>query len=273
MRRALCITTDFDDDGGPIEPRLALFAAAGFTHIHWCEHWSRDVLYEDFYADGVGRALARAGLKLLDVHGAETESARPSAAEEPARARGVRLLRNRIRFASRLGADAVVVHSGPFGPATPEGAARWAALARSFAEVAPLCRETGVRVALENAAGPTPPEFFEVVESLPASVAGFCFDSGHANLKGGDPDLPVRMGARLAVLHLHDNRGEKDDHALPGTGTVDWDRLLRGLRAAGYAKPLNFEVGLKSQTRPAAEFLAEAFRLGSGLAGTPAMKP
>jgi sugar phosphate isomerase/epimerase len=267
MGRELCITTDFDDEGGPIEPRLALFAAAGFTCIHWCEHWARDVLFEDFYTDGVGRALAATGLKMLDVHGAETESARPSAADEAARARGVRLLRNRIRFAARLGADAVVVHPGPFGPPAPEGAARWAALARSFAEVAPLCAETGVRVALENASQPTPPEFFRVVESLPPAVAGFCFDSGHANLKGGDPDLPARMGARLLVLHLHDNRGEKDEHALPGTGTVDWDRFLRALRASGYAKPLNLEVGLKSQKLPAAEFLAEAFRIGSELTG------
>lgn len=267
MNRQLCITTDFTDDGGPIAPKLELCAAAGFSHVHWCEHWSRDVLYEDFYTDGVGRALVAAGLKLLDVHGAECDAGRLSSADEGVRRHGLRLLENRIRFAARLGGDAVVVHSAPFDAGAPDFAPRWAALARSFEEIAPLCEQTGVRAALENSGGPTPPEFFSTVESVSPKAAGYCFDCGHANLKGGDPDLPLRMGARLCVLHLHDNNGQRDQHALPGTGTIDWDRLARSLRAIGYAKPLNFELSLKSQERPAAEFLVEGFRRGSELAG------
>jgi sugar phosphate isomerase/epimerase len=267
MPAELSIATGFADEGGPIAPRLALIAAAGFTHIHWTEHWACDVLYEDFYVEGVRRALAAAGLAALDVHGSETESARPSAADEAVRKCGARLLANRLRFAAQLGCRSVVVHPGPFDPASPAAAARWAALGRSIAEVAPVCRETDVRVALENAPGTTPPEYFRTVEGFPPEVTGYCFDSGHANLKG-DPDLPIRMGDRLLIVHLHDNRGENDDHAIPGTGTVDWARVLRGLGAAGYRRPLNFEINLKSQSRPAAEFLAELFRQTSALERT-----
>ena len=262
--QALSIATGFNDESVPIAPHLALIAAAGFTHVHWTEHWATEVLYEDFYAEGVRRALAAAGLGLLDVHNSEVEGSRPSAADEAERKYGVRLLANRIRFAGLLGGRAVVVHPVTFDPAPPDAAARWAALAKSIAEVAPLCRETGVRVALENFPGPTPPEYFRTVESFPPEVAGYCFDSGHANLKG-DPDLPGRMGSRLLIVHLHDNRGAKDDHAIPGTGTVDWARVLRGLATAGYRRPLNFEVNMKSQSRPAPEFLAELFRQGCAL--------
>ncbi|HOX07277.1 MAG TPA: sugar phosphate isomerase/epimerase [Planctomycetota bacterium] len=261
----LSLASGFDDEGGPIAPRLAMIAAAGFTHVHWTEHWATDVLYEDFYTEGARRALAAAGLRLLDVHNGEVEGARPSSADEAARRHGARLLANRIRFAAVLGGQAVVVHPAPFDLTAPDAAARWAALARSLAEVAPVCRETGVRVALENLPGPAPAEYFRTVEALPPEVAGYCFDSGHANLKG-DPDLPAKMGARLLIVHLHDNRGEKDDHAIPGTGTIDWARVLRGLAAAGYSRPLNFEINMKSQSRPAPEFLAELFRAGGGLA-------
>jgi sugar phosphate isomerase/epimerase len=260
----LSLATGFDDEGGPIEPRLAMIAVAGFTHVHWTEHWATDVLYEDFYAAGVRRALAAAGLAVLDVHNTEVEGGRPSSADEAARARGARLLANRIRFTATLGCRAVVVHPVAFDPVPPDAAARWAALAKSLAEVAPLCRETGVRLALENFPGPTPPEYFRTVESFPPEVLGCCFDSGHANMKG-DPDLPARMGERLLIVHLHDNRGEKDDYAIPGTGTVDWTRALRGLASAGYRRPLNFEINMSSQARPAAEFLAELHRAGSEL--------
>ena len=261
----LSLASGFDDEGGPIAPRLALVAAAGFTHVHWTEHWATDVLYEDFYAEGVRRALAAEGLRLLDVHNGEVEGARPSSTDEAARKHGARLLANRIRFAAALGGLAVVVHPAPFDLAAPDAAARWQALAKSLAEVAPACRETGVRVALENLPGPAPAEYFRTVEELPPEVAGYCFDSGHANLKG-DPDLTARMGSRLLIVHLHDNRGEKDDHAIPGTGTIDWARTLRGLAAAGYRRPLNFEINMKSQTRLAPEFLAELHRVGSKLA-------
>jgi sugar phosphate isomerase/epimerase len=174
-------------------------------------------------------------------------------------------LANRIRFAAALGGRAVVVHPAPFDLTVPDAGARWAALAKSLAEVAPLCCETGVRVALENAFGQAPAEFFRAVESFPPEVTGYCFDSGHANIRG-DPDLPAKMGNRLLIVHLHDNRGENDDHAIPGTGTVDWPRVLRNLAAAGYRRPLHFEVNMKSQTRPAPEFLAELFRQGARLA-------
>lgn len=114
MNTRLSIATDFDDDGGPIEPKLAQVAAAGFTHIHWCEHWSKDVLYEPFYTRGVGRALKRFGLKPLDVHNAQTQTASPSSPDPICRERGVRLLRNRLEFTAQLGGAVLVIHPTAF---------------------------------------------------------------------------------------------------------------------------------------------------------------
>lgn len=240
----ISITTDFYDDGGPIEPRLEMFAEAGFTHVHWCEHWSRDFLYEDFYIEGVKRLLDRYGLKLLDTHGAQTASASPCSADETIRRKGIRLLENRIRFTRMLGGDCVVIHPPPGEASDPaKRGESWAGLARSIERVARTCEDAGVRLALENAAVPRPPEFESLFRSFPPGVLGFCFDSGHANI-AGETSLIEVLGDRLAALHLHDNRGARDEHAIPGDGTVPWGRIIQGIRAARYRKPINLEVGL-----------------------------
>ncbi len=33
----------------------------------------------------------------------------------------------------------------------------------------------------------------------------------------------------VATTHLHDNRGERDDHLLPYEGTIDWNATLAAL--------------------------------------------
>jgi len=258
MALPLSITTDFRDDGGPIEPKLALFAAQGFTHIHWCEHWSRDFLYEDFYTAGVAALLRRHGLKFSDTHNAETSGAAVTAEDEAARQRGVRLLENRIRFTAELGGNCVVVHPPARAETDDQRRARWAAIDKSFQAVARLCESAGVRIGLENLPQGVTDDFHALMDRFPANVLGFCYDSGHANISK-QPELLERYGPRLAALHLHDNRGEKDEHAIPGYGTVDWPRIARALKAAGYAKPVNFELSLKDPARDAADFVREAY--------------
>jgi sugar phosphate isomerase/epimerase len=56
-----------------------------------------------------------------------------------------------------------------------------------------------------------------------------CFDAGHANLDGDV--LPALETTRdsLVTTHIHDNRGERDDHLLPYEGTIDWDALVPAL--------------------------------------------
>ena len=260
----ISITTDFEDDGGPIEPRLAMFADAGFSHIHWCEHWSRDFLYEDFYTEGVGRLLKRHGLKLLDTHGAQTQSASPLNPDETCRRRGVRLLENRIRFTASLGGDCVVIHPGSYSADDPAARkSQWNSLEKSVMEVARTCEDAGVRLAIENAAGKRPPEFDAFLKKFPPSLLGFCYDSGHANI-AGEPEQVEIFGDRLIALHLHDNHGVKDEHALPGDGVVDWKRIAAALKACRYGKPVNWELSLRNSGLyndvAQADFVREAFR-------------
>lgn len=86
-------------------------------------------------------------------------------------------------------------------------------------------------------------EIVASVWSRPADELGFVFDSGHANLEGGDADryLPA-IGNRLTSVHLADNRDFEDEHFLPGDGRVDWPDMVARLKRFKYAGPVMLEV-------------------------------
>lgn len=73
----------------------------------------------------------------------------------------------------------------------------------------------------------------------------FCMDNGHLNLTNTQPRHFIEvMGKRIQALHLHDNSGNDDNHALPFTGKSDWDGIVGGLAKVGYSGAINFEVGV-----------------------------
>lgn len=100
--------------------------------------------------------------------------------------------------------------------------------------------ETGVVLALENLRFTD--HLHAALAALHSPRVGFCYDSGHHYLSGPQEDLLGRYGSRLAALHLHDNDGTGDWHALPFDGSIDWRTLAARLAATGYAGALSLEV-------------------------------
>ena len=74
-------------------------------------------------------------------------------------------------------------------------------------------------------------------------VFGFCLDTGHLLLVGGDiKNTMVKLGDRICAFHVHDNNGITDQHLAPYMGVQDWDAFVDGLRAIGYNKTMSFET-------------------------------
>jgi sugar phosphate isomerase/epimerase len=48
-------------------------------------------------------------------------------------------------------------------------------------------------------------------------------------------------------VHASDNRGEKDEHLVPGKGTIPWNGVATALREIGFDGP--FTVELRDYTR------------------------
>lgn len=153
------------------------------------------------------------------------------AAPDPAaRERHVALLKQHLAAARGLGATAMVVHPGR----RIRGLADARAEERSRASLATLAaagREHGVEVRVEN----MPRGAEELAQGAQAlrdlagpTTGAACWDLGHARTLGaaGDagPAAPL-----VREVHLHDNRGDNDDH-WPVRETSTW--------VAGALRPL-----------------------------------
>jgi sugar phosphate isomerase/epimerase len=117
---------------------------------------------------------------------------------------------------------------------------------RSLSELLEVARPLGIGLMIENL-----PDGFNTVEQLgdlfdPLPELGLHLDLGHANLHRGHnsaESILAAFGPRLRHVHLHDNKGGDDDLHLPlGAGTLDVERQVRLLHAAGYDGTITLEV-------------------------------
>lgn len=238
------ITTDAYDEGEPIGPRFCDFSEAGFSFIHWCDHWVSPKRYSEDETEDVLRLAERAGMVVQDIHsvcGVGDDADFPDDL-------WLALNINRLQFISTLGGDCIVLHL-PKGGKTGKMVEDVLASKRLLDMLRPHADRYGVRAAIENLGDSDYALFDELLESYPADYIGFCFDSGHANI-ARQSDMVNRYANRLIALHLHDNDGTADQHNLPGNGTIDWPPIIRSIKSCGYRKPVNLEVHKPSDAEP-----------------------
>ncbi|MFT4264973.1 MAG: sugar phosphate isomerase/epimerase [Nocardioides sp.] len=155
-------------------------------------------------------------------------------------------LERSAEMAHAVGARTVVVHP-PF---------RWQrSYARYFVEgIKRLERETGLTYAVENmypwkarstGRGSRSTEMY-VPERDPSrgDYAHGTLDVSHAAIGGDDViEMAERWGPRLRHIHLTDGTGSaKDEHLVPGRGTMGADTLLRHLVETGFDGEVVVEI-------------------------------
>jgi sugar phosphate isomerase/epimerase len=101
-------------------------------------------------------------------------------------------------------------------------------------------KETGSQLMLENVYEYGPQELLGLLLGLDHSNVGFCLDTGHAAAFGrsGLDEWVAVLHPWLGQLHLHDNRGDMDEHLALGAGLIDFEAFLRQVRAAKTSAPL-----------------------------------
>jgi sugar phosphate isomerase/epimerase len=112
----------------------------------------------------------------------------------------------------------------------PDGR-KWDAAFTSLENLSLFARARGVTIAIENTPGEmaTPANLKHFLEETRLSSVKICFDAGHAHLEGGVPETLETIRDYVVTTHIHDNRGERDDHLLPFEGTIDWSATLAAL--------------------------------------------
>jgi sugar phosphate isomerase/epimerase len=147
---------------------------------------------------------------------------------EPVRGAVSRTLREFVDFAGELNAVRVTFHPGSVhsGALVPESLKDATELFRGMVKEA----GTSLSINLENQARSHSPYHYplgtdgESIDLLLSRVEGiqYTLDTGHAHVSGVSPmKLFERFKGKLTEVHLHDNRGEADEHLCPGEGTAD----------------------------------------------------
>ena len=164
-----------------------------------------------------------------------------------------------FEFAGILGVENIIVHPvRPLPRFLGNEKAYFDANVEYFSSIAPLARENGLKIAIENMYGRNP--FTNTIEmgvfgdakDLAAiydtlddpDTFTLCLDLGHAALCGFDPAEAIRtLGHdRLGALHVHDVDFVADLHTLPGMSKLNWESICRALGEIDYNGVMTLEA-------------------------------
>jgi sugar phosphate isomerase/epimerase len=183
-------------------------------------------------------------------------------------------LEEEIDLCAEVGADPLVLHPHSLGFEAGTWDATWGGSLDAeredlVAAAAERARGRGVRLALENGPMDLLQRVMELSRRISAEdVLGVCVDTGHANMHRDLYAEPAaafleEFASSLFQLHVSDNLGEKDDHIVPGTGTIGWDTVLERLARTGYRGHTVLELNASDPERAARESIAFLDRVES----------
>jgi len=158
------------------------------------------------------------------------------------------LVKKEIILAKEIGAKQITIHGGNKDNQGSEAtvAKNFKILIKNLEEIVKLGKKLRIKIGLENAFDPsrlcrTPEDLLKAVNSVKG--LGITFDTGHANVINFDPTEYFRKVKKFIInIHLHDNDGIADQHALIGEGNIDFKSILRECKNSGYYGPFILEV-------------------------------
>lgn len=96
-----------------------------------------------------------------------------------------------------------------------------------------------------------------------------CYDLGHENCFSKGSDVLAKYGSRLKTLHIHDNDGTADQHAIPFDCNIDFERFISKLKELDYYGVISLEVMRDRSSLyddlTDEQFLAKAYEAGKKL--------
>jgi len=231
----------------PLEA-LERIAEAGFRQV---EIWSDPPDVLSGHVDDLSNALGNRGLKAYSLHAPFT-GLDVSSPDEKLRKCSVKQILDFMETAERLGCGHIIVHpgSGKYDKREHYDKAK-RLLATSIKELVKGAEEKGLALALENMIAPRDglrvgtrvTELKEVIESLSAGSLGICLDTGHAHYNGLEAWKETKEAGDLLIdLHVNDNDGSKDEHRVPGEGTLNWPPFIKALKEVNYRGVFMLEI-------------------------------
>ena len=119
----------------------------------------------------------------------------------------------------------------------------------SLSQIVDKADKLGLQLCIENMFPRSnslvqPQDFLKIFDKFP--TLKFTLDTGHAHIGStGDKrnlEFLDKLGDRIAHVHASDNYGKEDNHLPIGAGTIDFQKIVRGLNAIGYDDTVTFEI-------------------------------
>lgn len=251
----------------PVFEILPKIAEAGFNSVELlvtAGHWHTDRTDE---ITRMKSLLDDLNLSLSSVH-APFYNLDPSSFLESEREKSVEAILSAARAAKQLGAPIVVAHFGgePNNGATENERSRQAA--RSIRQVLDRLPE-GVTLAAEtllpHLAVGHPLNFLLLLKMFERSPLRVCFDTSHAVFTGKTSEYLRLISDKLVSVHVSDNNGKYDDHAIPMSGVVPWGEVMSVLKDREFPGPLVLELMGPSRGESMESYLKKARQAGEDL--------
>ncbi|NIS15295.1 MAG: sugar phosphate isomerase/epimerase [candidate division Zixibacteria bacterium] len=170
-------------------------------------------------------------------------------------------IKRSITAASELGVKKLIVHLSAFRPR--KLSERMARIKLTVPEIVKFAGEKQVQIALENLDSDSEVLFKYAMDLFESENLKFCYDNGHEMLYNESMDLLKKYSGRLAVMHIHDNDGERDLHLIPFEGKLDFPALAGQLNKLERIPDITLECEMENSNYATAEkFLEAAYNKG-----------
>ena len=149
-------------------------------------------------------------------------------------------IKRALELADHVALSYVVMHLG-----NPKDVFSPVAFDYAYAAISQIHAFAGVEIMIENI--PNEISTIERIEEFKRVSGlqglGICYDTGHGHLQNNlgraGPSVPFDA---IDTTHIHDNRGDKDDHLWPFEGSLVWPALIDKFVVAKYQGPFIFET-------------------------------
>ncbi len=195
-------------------------------------------------AAGLMEDIEASGLKVWSVHMPYSRTLDISVLDDSLRAANLQFMKDMMRVAGVFKPQCVVLHpsSEPISPEEREQ--RLINSHESIGELAPIAKEIGAVLCVENlprtCLGQNGEEMMRLIEGY--DDVGLCFDTNHLVYQSHADYLKAVGKGKIKTVHLSDYDFVNECHWVPGRGQIDWPALWQGILDNGYDGIMMFET-------------------------------
>jgi sugar phosphate isomerase/epimerase len=278
----------------PYEEAIKRVANLGYRAIELIA-WNRKIIDEYFTKERIGELreiFDLLGLELSALHGITISMASP---EKRKRDEAISFFRKQVEVASELETKTVIniahwpwqddpnypyprIMDRPltqtFRVSIPYNL-NWKKIFNNYIGALRQCVEISEKAGLRYALEPHPfmtmsnsDAMLRILDSVKSNAFGANFDAAHFFSCGEIPQLTIlKLSGRIFHCHFSDNDGATNVHWNLGKGKIDWESVLRALKATNFDGFISVELedvfgaSTHKVTEPASSFLDREYIL------------